>query len=96
MVRLNFLSRKQFNQGYEDGSMCSGTIFHENYIMTAAHCCRYKYLVHVHFNDHSRSVEDKNESKFTIMNTKERLSDGPVRTGVEIFDHGPDHLELTF
>ena len=73
MVRLNFLSRKQFNQGYEDGAMCSGTIFPENYIMTAAHYCRYKYLVHVRFNDHSRSVEDKNESKLTIMKSKEKL-----------------------
>ena len=74
MVRLNFLSRKQYNEDYEEGTLCSGTIFHENYILTAAHCCRNRYLVHVHFNDHSRSVEDKKESKITIMNSQEWLS----------------------
>ena len=86
MVRLNFLSRKQYNEDYKEGTLCSGTIFHENYILTAAHCCRNKYLVHVHFNDHSRSVEDKNESKITIMNSQEWLSHCCL---VLSFDFGP-------
>ena len=72
MVRLNFLTRKQ-NDANAEGSTCSGIIFHENYIMTAAHCCKGKFIVHVHFNDHSRSVEDKDEKKLTIFKSKERL-----------------------
>ena len=72
MVRLNFLTRKQ-NDANAEGSTCSGIIFHENYIMTAAHCCKGKFIVHVHFNDHSRSVEDKDEKKLTIFKSQERL-----------------------
>ena len=83
MVRLDFLNKKQYDAKNEHGTLCSGTIFHENFIMTAAHCCRNKYLVYVYFNDHSRSVEEINESRLKIMNSEERLS----QSDKDIFGH---------
>jgi len=41
------------------GFQCSGTIFHENFVLTAGHCCKNKHVVYMHFNDFSANIEDK-------------------------------------
>ena len=65
LVRLNFLTLKQHQENVEHGIMCSGTIFHENWVMTAAHCCLHKYKVIMHFNDFHTGVVDTNELNIT-------------------------------
>ena len=71
MVRLNFLNKKQSDESVEEGTICSGSIFHENFstILTAAQCCKYKHVVYVHFNDDLKNVE----SKLKIFKSKGRI-----------------------
>ena len=47
------------NEDEAIGYQCSGTIFHENFVLTAGHCCKNKHVVYMHFNDFSANIEDK-------------------------------------
>ena len=56
-----FLKSAVLNDDEEEaiGFQCSGSLFHETFVLTAGHCCKNKHVVYMHFNDFAANIEDK-------------------------------------
>ena len=54
IVRLDFF----INQSSDQSSLCSGTVIHRNFILTAGHCCRGKDSVLMTFKDCKKYIKN--------------------------------------
>ena len=69
IVRLDFFT----DQSSDQSSLCSGTVIHRNFILTAGHCCRGKDSVLMTFKDSKKYI--KNYLKISKKYLKPILND---------------------